>query len=271
MVMGILNTTPDSFSDGGAHVEPDAATAAGRSMWETGAGIIDVGGESTRPGSEPIPLGEELDRVLPVVAALAAEGIPVSIDTSKPAVARAAIEAGALVVNDVTGLTNQAMVDVVASTGVGVVIMHMLGTPRTMQDDPTYDDVVDDVSRFLLDRADFAEQRGVDHASIVIDPGIGFGKTLRHNLDLLAATDRMARLGYPLLIGTSRKGFLGELLTPVRGKVPPGQRDMATLGTVALAVAKGARIVRVHNVAAAVEVATTVDAIVRHDGRDELI
>lgn len=271
LVMGVVNTTPDSFSDGGEHLDPEIAVASGLAMWEAGAGLIDVGGESTRPGSHGVPLEVELDRVLPVVARLSQKGVAVSIDTSKPAVARAAIDAGAVVVNDVTGLGDPAMRAVCANTGVGVVIMHMLGTPRSMQVDPTYDDVVAEVSSFLTDRARIAERDGVDGAAIAIDPGIGFGKTFEHNLDLLNAIERLSGLGYPVVVGASRKRFLAAILEPIRGEVSPVARDSATLGVVALSIAAGARIVRVHNVPAAVEVAVTVDAIVRPDGRGELI
>lgn len=233
--------------------------------------MVDVGGESTRPGSDGVPLEVELDRVLPVVAGLAEAGVAVSIDTSKPAVARAAIEAGAVVVNDVTGLGDPAMRAVCANTGVGVVIMHMLGTPRSMQNDPLYDDVIANVSSFLIGRAEAAEADGVGRERIALDPGIGFGKTFDHNLNILRSLDRFVALGYPLVVGASRKRFLATILEPIRGDVPPDARDAATLGVVALAIAGGSRIVRVHNVPAAVEVAATVDAIVRHDGRGELI
>jgi dihydropteroate synthase len=269
--MGVVNTTPDSFSDGGTNLDPEAAVTSGLAMWEAGAGLIDVGGESTRPGSEGVSLEVELDRVLPVVARLSQEGVAVSIDTSKPAVARAAIDAGAVVVNDVTGLSDPAMRAVCANTGAGAVIMHMLGTPRSMQTDPVYDDVVAEVSSFLTDRARIAEDAGIDPAAIAIDPGIGFGKTFRHNIDVLNAIDRLAGLGYPVVVGASRKRFLAAILEPIRGEVSPVARDSATLGVVALSVAAGARIIRVHNVPAAVEVAVTVDAIVRQDGRGELI
>lgn len=271
VVMGVVNTTPDSFSDGGVHLDPERAIASGLSMWEAGARLVDVGGESTRPGSEPVPLEVELDRVLPVVSGLAEAGVAVSIDTSKPAVARAAIEAGAVVVNDVTGLANAGMRSVCANTGVGVVIMHMLGTPRSMQSDPTYDDVVADVSSYLSDRARLAEAEGIDRRCIAIDPGIGFGKTIDHNLTLLRSVDKLVAVGYPVVIGASRKRFLASILEPIRGDVPPEARDAATLGVVAFAIAAGARVVRVHTVPAAVEVATTVDAIVSGDGRGELI
>jgi len=269
--MGVVNVTPDSFSDGGLNLAAETAIASGLAMWESGARMIDVGGESTRPGSAGVSLDDELERIIPVVSGLSELGIAVSIDTSKPAVARAAIEAGAVVVNDVTGLGNAAMVEVCAKTGVGVVIMHMLGTPQSMQKDPIYVDVVSEVSEFLVERARVAEAAGVSSESVVIDPGIGFGKTTEHNLALLRAVRQLSQLGYPLLIGASRKRFLGTLLQPVRGEVPPVQRDIATMGVIALSMAAGARIVRVHDVPSAVEVAVVVDAIVRHDGRDELI
>lgn len=266
IVMGVVNVTPDSFSDAGNNLDPLVAIETGISMAESGAAIIDVGGESTRPGSTGVPVSEELKRVMPVVEGLAGSGISVSIDTSKPAVARAALEAGAVVVNDVTGITDDEMIEICVDHGAGIVIMHMLGDPRTMQDDPHYDDVVAEVVAFLLARADRAMSAGVDAAQIVLDPGIGFGKTVDHNLALMASIDQLGETGFPVLIGASRKRFLSTILEPIRGTTTPAERDNASLAAVAVAVAGGAKIVRVHKVPAAVEVAHVVDAIVRSRG-----
>ncbi len=271
IIMGIVNVTPDSFSDGGKHLATAEAVAGGIEMVEQGARIVDVGGESTRPGAEPVGLDEELSRVIPVVEGLAAEGITVSIDTVKPVVAQAALDAGAVIVNDVTGLNDPDMIDVVARSGAGCVIMHMRGNPRTMQDDPTYDDVVVEVSEFLRTRADAAIAGGVAPSTIVVDPGIGFGKMLDHNLELMRGIPTISQVGFPVLVGASRKGFLGELLKPVRGTTKPEDRDAATLGAVAFAIDRGARIIRVHNVADAVEVAQVVSAMVPSRGRERQV
>jgi dihydropteroate synthase len=266
IIMGIVNVTPDSFSDGGENLSSTNAVSAGVAMVAEGARIIDVGGESTRPGSDTVSEEVELFRVIPVVRGLAAEGLTVSVDTTKPVVARAAIEAGAVIVNDVSGLRDPAMIDVVAQSGAGCVIMHMQGNPRTMQTDPSYDDVVLEVSEFLRWRAESAVAGGVRPSSIVVDPGIGFGKTLDHNLQLMRGIASIADVGFPVLIGPSRKGFLGELMRPIRGSTEPEDRDAATLGAVAFAIERGARIIRVHNVAPAVEVAHVVTAMVRSRG-----
>ncbi|MEZ5176325.1 MAG: dihydropteroate synthase [Acidimicrobiia bacterium] len=266
VIMGVVNATPDSFSDGGKYLSVETAVEAGISMVADGAAIIDVGGESTRPGSDPVPTDVELARTIPVVARLAARGLTVSIDTSKTEVARAAIEAGAAIVNDVTGLADPEMVDLCASTGAGAVVMHMLGDPRTMQDRPHYDDVVGDVLEFLTRRAAGAQRRGVVPGQIVIDPGIGFGKTLDHNLILMRSIDRFAATGYPVLVGASRKRFLGAILEPLRGATTPQQRDRASAAAVAVAVAGGARVLRVHSVPSAVEVAHVVHTIVNAGG-----
>lgn len=265
--MGILNVTPDSFSDGGAFVDIDTALAHARSMIADGADIIDVGGESTRPGASPVDDDTERSRVLPVVAALAGEGLIVSIDTTKASVADAALGAGALIVNDVSGLGDPTMRRVSAHHGAGVVIMHMQGTPATMQTNPKYDNVVVDVGRFLAGRCLDAIDAGIRVESIAIDPGIGFGKTVEHNLTLLRHLDAYTHLGYPVAVGTSRKGFLGELLEPVRGTTTPAERDGATAATMAAAVLRGAKILRVHNVRLAVDVAVSAKAMVpeEHD------
>lgn len=259
LVMGIINVTPDSFSDGGRFLDPEAAVIHGWRMWEAGADILDVGGESTRPGAASVDVESEIGRVVPVVERLATEGAAVSIDTRKPRVAAAALDAGAVIVNDVGGMVDPDMLGVVARTGAGVVIMHMRGTPATMQDDPEYADVVSEVEAFLRDRAEVAEGAGVAADSIVIDPGIGFGKTTGHNLSLLAGLPRLVDLGYPVLVGTSRKRFLGELT----GRADPAYRDLATAITVALAVERGAAVVRVHDVTASLEAIAVTRAIVQ--------
>jgi dihydropteroate synthase len=254
VVMGIVNVTPDSFSDGGRWLHHEAAIRHGLALVEEGADLLDVGGESTRPGAEPVPMDEELRRVLPVVEALAADaGVPVSIDTTKAAVAAAAIDAGAAIVNDVdAGRHDAHMLPTVAEAGAGYIAMHMLGTPRTMQQDPRYDDVVQEVSEFLLDRLGAARDAGIADASLAADPGIGFGKTLHHNLELLARLPGIAsRVGVPLVVGTSRKGFIGALL----GGAPVDEREEGTLATVVWSLDRGASIVRVHEVRAAARAA----------------
>jgi dihydropteroate synthase len=269
VVMGILNTTPDSFADGGVHLNVDAAVSAGLGMVAAGAAIIDVGGESTRPGASLVSVDEELQRVVPVVEQLAALGVLVSVDTSKPEVALAAIASGAAAINDVTGLEDQRMRDVCADAGVGVVIMHMQGTPRTMQRDPQYDDVVNEVTAYLVEGAEAAIDAGIASDAIVIDPGIGFGKTFGHNIELMRSLDVFVDTGLPVLLGTSRKGFLGTILESVRGATSPDERDGATAALVAVAVASGVKILRVHNVPLAVEVAHTANAIVPRDHGEE--
>jgi len=260
--MGILNVTPDSFSDGGRFLAFDAAVAHGLQMAREGADLVDVGGESTRPGAEPVDVGEEIRRVVPVVAALAGEGIRVSIDTSKSAVASAAIDAGAVVVNDVTALGDPEMGAVVADREVGLVLMHMLGSPRSMQSDPRYGDVVAEVAAHLADRTDRANRAGVASSRICVDPGIGFGKTVVHNLDLLTAgVSRLAATGTPVLVGASRKSFIERILGPV----PVAERDGATGVAHALAIASGAMAIRVHNVVEGLRSARVADAIVRDE------
>lgn len=257
LIMGVLNVTPDSFSDAGRFLDPGRASAHGRQMMTAGADLVDVGGESTRPGADPVAEEEEVRRVVPVVAALVQEGVLVSVDTSKPEVARRAIAAGAHVVNDVTALSHPDMAEVVASSGCGVVLMHMRGTPRTMQIDPHYEDVVAEVRDYLLSRAADAERAGIKREKICIDPGIGFGKTQEHNLELLARLEVLAAAGYPLLVGTSRKSFLGRILN----QPDPAERDVATAATVAIAAVRGATVVRVHNVAMARQAVLVADAI----------
>ena len=244
-VMGILNVTPDSFSDGGRFTQLEAAVAQGIAMARDGAAIIDVGGESTRPGSDRVSLDEELARVLPVIERLRAEtSAVVSIDTYKAEVARQALAAGAALVNDVSALRmDPAMVEVVAETGAPAILMHMQGEPKTMQQDPHYDDVVDDVRAFLDERMGFALARGVDEEQLLIDPGIGFGKTVAHNLVLLRGLARLKELGRPLVLGASRKRFLGAILG-----AEPGGRLVGTVASTVIGLMNGADVVRVHDV-----------------------
>lgn len=243
-VMGILNVTPDSFSDGGAFLDPVAAIDQGQALVADGADLIDVGGESTRPGAPPVPADEERRRVEPVIAALAGAGVTVSVDTSKASVARAALDAGAAYVNDVTAFRGDPeMARLVAERGVTCCLMHMLGDPRTMQDDPRYGDVVADVKSFLEERLAAAVAAGVAEERVHLDPGIGFGKTVDHNLELLRRLDELAALGRPLVIGTSRKSFLGH----VTGREVE-DRLAGTIATNVLALERGARIFRVHDV-----------------------
>ncbi|MFU8841412.1 MAG: dihydropteroate synthase [Nitriliruptoraceae bacterium] len=250
VVMGVLNVTPDSFSDGGRYLDVEAAVAAGRRMADEGADIIDVGGESTRPGAEPVPAEVELERVIPVVRGLAAEGRCVSIDTVKARVAAAAVAAGAAIVNDVSSaLLDPEMPAVVGSLGVPYVLTHLQGTPRTMQDDPHYDDVVTEVVDHLGARIEVLVAAGLAEERIVLDPGIGFGKRLEHNLALLARLDRLVALGRPVLVGVSRKRFIGA----ITGVVAPSERLAGSLAAASVAVANGARIVRAHDVAATVQ------------------
>jgi dihydropteroate synthase len=253
--MGIVNVTPDSFSDGGEFLDADAATAHARRLVQEGAEILDVGGESTRPGAEPVSAQEELQRVLPVLEGIATAelGAQVSIDTSKASVARAAIDAGATLVNDVTALRGDpAMAALIAERGVECCLMHMLGEPRTMQRDPRYADVVDDVRVFLEERLRFAMGAGVREERIMLDPGIGFGKTVAHNLELLDRLHELTTLGRPLVVGTSRKGFLGRILADATGAeepVGPAGRLPGTIATNVLAFERGASVFRVHDVA----------------------
>ncbi len=246
-IMGVLNVTPDSFSDGGEWFAPDAAVAHGRELIAQGATIVDVGGESTRPGAEPVSAAEELGRVVPAIEALRGAGAQLSVDTSKTGVAEAALAAGATYVNDVTAFrADPAMAGLVAGAGCDCCLMHMRGEPRTMQDDPRYDDVVDDVKAFLSERLAFAMAEGVAEERVMLDPGIGFGKTTEHNLALLARLDEIVSLGRPVVIGTSRKSFLGR----ITGRDDPHQRVVGTVATNVLALERGASVFRVHDVAA---------------------
>jgi dihydropteroate synthase len=244
--MGVLNVTPDSFSDGGEWFDFDAAVEHGRRLIAEGAELLDVGGESTRPGADPVSVEDELARVVPVVQALAGAGAQLSVDTAKAEVARAALEAGATLVNDVTALRGDPdMAALVAERGCDCCLMHMLGEPRTMQDDPRYDNVVAEVAAFLAQRADAAMAAGVARERIMVDPGIGFGKTIEHNLTLLARLDAIAALGFPVVLGTSRKSFLGRLT----GREDPHERAAATAATSVLGLERGASVFRVHDVA----------------------
>jgi len=251
-VVGILNVTPDSFSDGGSHADLEAAVAHGLALAGQGADMLDVGGESTRPGAAEVPLEEELRRVIPVIEQLIARtSLPIAIDTSKPEVMRAAVAAGAGMINDVYALRRDGALDAAAELGVPVCLMHMLGEPRSMQDSPHYDDVVGEVHRFLTDRLFACELAGIDKRKVMVDPGFGFGKTLEHNLALLRALERFADLGSGVYAGLSRKSMIGTLT----GRTDPADRAAGSAAAALIAVQRGARMVRVH------DVAVTVDAL----------
>jgi dihydropteroate synthase len=257
--MGIVNVTPDSFSDGGLFLEVDAAVDHGLAMAEEGAAILDVGGESSRPGAAPVPAEEELRRVLPVVERLAGAGHRVSIDTTKAAVARAALDAGATVVNDISAFRfDPALAGLVAERKADCCLMHMLGDPRTMQEDPRYEDVVSEVKAFLEQRLAFATGEGVPEERVWLDPGIGFGKTVAHNLELLRRLDEIVAVGRPVVIGTSRKSFLGKLT----GGKPEAERLPGTIATNVIALQRGATVFRVHDVAPVVDALTVAAATV---------
>ncbi|MFC3717457.1 dihydropteroate synthase [Luteimonas soli] len=257
-VMGIVNVTPDSFSDGGEHFGADAAIAHGFKLAGEGADILDVGGESTRPGAEAVAPEEELRRVLPVIERLAKEtGLPISVDTSHPEVMRAAVAAGAGMINDVYALRREGALDAAAELGVPVVLMHMLGEPRSMQDDPRYDDVVAEVHRFLAERIFAAEMAGIDKKRIVADPGFGFGKTRDHNLALLAQLQRFTELGVPVLAGLSRKKTIGE----ITGRDLPADRIHGSVAAHLVAAQRGAMLLRVHDVAATVDALAVWNAV----------
>lgn len=249
-VMGIVNVTPDSFSDGGAHDTTEAAVAHGLKLVEEGADLLDIGGESTRPGAAPVSIDEELRRVVPVIEQLAARtAVPISIDTFKPEVMRAAVAAGAGMINDIFGLRQEGALEAAADAGVPVVLMHMQGEPGHMQADPQYDDVVTEVHGFLVQRLFAAEMAGIAKKNLLIDLGFGFGKTTAHNITLLARSERFLELGVPMLAGLSRKRSLGELT----GRESPAERVAASVAAHLIAVQRGARIVRVHDVAATVD------------------
>ncbi|KKM11422.1 dihydropteroate synthase [Clostridiales bacterium PH28_bin88] len=262
--MGILNVTPDSFSDGGIHYTLDRAVARAREMVEEGADIIDIGGESTRPSADPVPPDEEIGRVIPVLERLVNEvDVPISVDTYKSDLARMALERGATIINDISGLrADPRMAGVVADFGCPVVVMHIKGTPKNMQDNPTYVDVVGEIIEYLRGSIDLALQAGLPGEKIIVDPGIGFGKTTAHNLEIMRRLEEFRALEQPLLIGTSRKSFIGNILN-----LPVEERLYGTAATVAIAIANGADIVRVHDVRAMKQVAQMTDAMVRwnHD------
>jgi dihydropteroate synthase len=258
VVMGVLNVTPDSFSDGGQFFDAERAVERGLRMAADGAVIIDVGGESTRPGSASVSADEQIERVVPVIKALCKKiDVPISIDTYKLEVAKAALEAGAGMINDITALSDERMAELAAKHDVPVVLMHMQGTPATMQTEPKYEDVVGEVLQFLLERAKRAEDFGIPKEKIFIDPGIGFGKTLEHNLLLLKDINKFVAADYRVLVGTSRKSFIGKLT----GREKPSDRIFGTAATVALCAAAGVSIVRVHDVAEMVDVVKVVNAI----------
>jgi dihydropteroate synthase len=258
--MGILNVTPDSFSDGGRFLDPDRAVEHGLEMAAQGAAVIDVGGESTRPGSQPVPPAEQIRRVVPIIGALAERiDIPISIDTHEVDVARAALRAGASILNDITALSDPRLAELAAQEQVPIVLMHMQGTPATMQVEPHYEDVVAEVRDFLLARCEQARSLGVAKDRLFIDPGIGFGKTLEHNLLLLRNLGRLVATGYRVLVGPSRKAFLGKLT----GKEKPADRVLGTAAAVALCAAAGASVVRVHDVGEMLDVVKVTNAIVR--------
>lgn len=261
-VMGILNVTPDSFSDGGQYLDPGRAVARGLEMVAQGADLIDVGGESTRPGAEPVPVEEELRRVIPVIRRLAREvRVPISIDTYKVRVAEAAVDAGARLLNDISaGRFDPEMPRLAARTGLPLVVMHMKGTPRTMQEAPWYEDVVGEVDQFFRERIQALTEAGVAREQLILDPGLGFGKRTQDNLVLLGQLGRFRHWGLPLLVGPSRKSFLGEVLG-----TPPQDRLEGTLAAVVTAVVQGADLVRVHDVEAIDRARRVVDALVRAD------
>jgi len=259
LIMGVVNVTPDSFSDGGRFFERGSALDQARALAAAGADILDIGGESTRPFADPVALEEELRRVIPVIETLAAEvNLPISIDTYKAPVARAALAAGAFLINDISALRfDPDMAPLAAAQQAPVVLMHMQGVPRNMQVEPRYDDLLGEIKAFFRKRLEFAASQGLDRDLLVLDPGIGFGKTFRHNLEILNHLDAFLDLGCPLLVGPSRKAFIGHLLGLPNGEV----RDIGTLAALGVAVTRGARIVRTHNAAYARQFLTVLTAI----------
>ncbi len=257
--MGVLNVTPDSFSDGGRFATLDAAVGRARQIAAVGGSLIDIGGESTRPGSAPVPAEEQIRRVVPVIRAIRSElPITISIDTTRSAVAAAAMDAGANLVNDISGgRDDPEMLPLVARRGTPVILMHMQGTPATMQVSPAYQDVVGEIKTFLRDRLNSAQTAGIDPADVLLDPGIGFGKSMDHNLQLLRRLNELTEIGRPLVLGTSRKGFIGK----ITGETDPADRIMGTGATVAWTVANGAAIVRVHDVEPIIRVVRMIEAI----------
>ncbi len=260
-VMGILNVTPDSFSDGGLYLDKERAIDHGLRMVEDGADMIDIGGESTRPGSEPVSLEEELNRTIPIVEAISQRvNVPISIDTYKAEVARRALDAGATMVNDISGLRfDPEMARLVADKEVPVVIMHRQGTPKEMQINPVYDDLISEVIAYLQESIHIAKKAGIKEDRIIVDPGIGFGKTMEHNLKIIKNLKRLKEVRRPILIGTSRKSFIGHIL----GNVPPGERLFGTASTIAIAILNGADMIRVHDVKEMTEVVKLADAVKR--------
>lgn len=256
LLMGIVNVTPDSFSDGGRAFAPDAAIERARLLISEGADIVDLGAESTRPGAEPVPAAEQIRRLRPVFEGLAGASAAISVDTTRAEVADMALGLGAHIINDISALGEPAMAALAARTGAGVVLMHMQGTPSTMQQDPRYDDVAAEVAAWLAARLAAATAAGIAPEALALDPGIGFGKTARHSLELIARLDRIVALGRPVLVGLSRKSFLGKPLD-----LPVDQRLEAGLAATAVAVFAGARIVRTHDVAATVRAVRTADAV----------
>ena len=255
--MGIVNVTPNSFSDGGQFLDPARAIEHGLALHAQGADLVDVGGESTRPGAEPVGAQEELDRVMPVLEALAGRGVPVSVDTMKPEVMRAAIAAGCAVVNDVNAFRAPGAVEAIAGSGVGVVAMHMQGTPSTMQKNPHYDDVVAEVGAFLRERASALEAAGVAPERIALDPGFGFGKTLEHNRQLFRGLPALASMGYTLLVGVSRKRMIADLT----GGRPAHERAAGSVAAALLAAQNGAAVLRVHDVRETVDALNVLSAL----------
>ncbi|HBC06388.1 MAG TPA: dihydropteroate synthase [Rhodospirillaceae bacterium] len=243
--MAVINATPDSFSDGGEAFAVEDAVRRGRAFLAEGADILDVGGESTRPGAEPVPVAEEIRRVVPVVEALAAEGVLISIDSRRAEVMRAAVTAGARIINDVSALRGEGALDAAADLGVPVILMHMQGEPGTMQDNPTYGDVVAEVRDALLDRAHACREAGIAAQDIALDPGIGFGKTVAHNLALLAHLDRLTESGHPVVLGVSRKSYIAK----IDRDVPPAERVAGSVATALAAWDQGVRLFRVHDIA----------------------
>jgi dihydropteroate synthase len=261
LVMGIVNVTPDSFSDGGHFLNSEAAIAHALKLVDEGAGILDIGGESTRPGSEPVPIEEELKRVLPVVTELARRTpVPISVDTMKPAVAQQCLAAGAAIINDVAGFRDPEMIRVAAQQKAGVIVMHMQGTPQTMQQNPHYTDVVREVGGYFEERLRLFGQSGIPQETVCLDPGIGFGKTVENNLDLLANLREFARFGRPVCLGVSRKAFIGKLCCR-----EPGERLAGSLAVACFAASRGeAQVLRVHDVAETRDAVVVLEAINRH-------
>jgi dihydropteroate synthase len=259
LIMGVINVTPDSFADGGLFFNQDTAVGHALALAEAGADILDIGGESTRPFSDPTPLEEELRRVIPVLERVRARtSVTISIDTYKSRVARAALEAGAHIINDISALRfDPDMVHLARETGAPVILMHMQGNPKDMQAKPHYEDLMGELRAFFQERLDFAQAHGLSRELLVLDPGIGFGKTFQHNMEILNNLDAFLNFGCPLLIGPSRKAFVGHLL----GGLPPADRDIGTLAALAVSVQRGAHILRVHNVAYARQFFTVLNAI----------